>query len=182
MLWNITSQASRAERQKHLAWVCLNEQISIVRVIALCSVMHLLFAVAQPKVSWAKNTAWYCTGGVSSVVSQHFGARELTLPRRERVSKYSACISGPGSFLPWCLCKVIPCVKSLLPTCGGRGSCGFKSCTKIQRDGGSEIRGITASGRDVDELAPSHFQAWWRLQPAQTFCQGQQNSPPACRA
>lgn len=77
MLWNIASHASRAERQKHLARFCLNEQISIVRVIALCSVMHLLlhllFAITQPKVSWAKKTTRYCIGEASSVLSQHLG-------------------------------------------------------------------------------------------------------------
>lgn len=77
MLWNIASHASRAERQKHLARFCLNEQISIVRVIALCSVMHLLlhllFAITQPNVSWAKKTTWYRTGEASSVLSQHLG-------------------------------------------------------------------------------------------------------------
>ena len=57
-LWSVALHASHAERQKHLVWFCLNEQISIVRVIALHSVMHLLFnlrlAITQPAVSWAE--------------------------------------------------------------------------------------------------------------------------------
>lgn len=85
MLWNITSHASRAERQKHLAWFCLNEQISIVRVIALCSVMHLLlhllFAITQPNVSRAKKITWYGVGEGGAVLFHNiFWARELTLP------------------------------------------------------------------------------------------------------
>ena len=79
-----------------------------------------------------------------------FWARELTLPRRERVSK-----SAPASVALASSCSGARVSDSYQPAVGW-GPAALEAA-QIQRHGGSEIRGVTVSGRDLDELAPSRF-------------------------